>query len=116
MKVSVYKITASTEWKFGNKEGGYLMSKIEQVKKQYGDSYQVVYWETPELRDMGESSLYECNMSLTDAIHYCRKLVGEYAVSAEVRVDNEDSEYNGESVYYCDPDDSEETVIAEWLV
>lgn len=92
------------------------MSKIEQVEKQYGDSYQVVYWETPELRDMGESSLYECNMSLTDAIHYCRKLVGEYAVSAEVRVDNEDSEYNGESVYYCGPDDSEETVIAEWLV
>lgn len=94
------------------------MSKIEQIKKQYGDgdSYKVVCWETPELRDMGESSLCECNMLLTDAIYYCRKLVGEYAVSAEVRVDNEDSKYNGKSVYYYGPDDSEETVIAEWLV
>ena len=91
-------------------------TKMEKVKDEYGDSYKVVYWATEEHRDMGESDIYQTNISLEEAIKSAKKLAGEYAASAEVRVDNEESELDDETVFYCGPDEKNENHMEEWQV
>lgn len=92
------------------------MTKIEKIKKEYGDTYKVVYWATEEHRDMGESDIFQTNMSLEEAVRIAKKLVGEYAASAEVRVDNIESDLDDEVVFYCGPDEKNENYIEEWQV
>jgi hypothetical protein len=92
------------------------INKISEVKREYGDNYKVVYWATEEHRDMGESDIYQTNMSLEEAIKSAKKLVGEYAASAEVRVDNYESDLDDEVIFYCGPDERNENYVEEWQV
>lgn len=92
------------------------MTKIEKIKKEYGGTYKVVYWATEEHRDMGESDIFQTNMSLEEAVRIAKKLVGEYVASAEVRVDNIESNLDDEVVFYCGPDEKNENYIEEWQV
>lgn len=89
---------------------------VERIKKKYGQSYKVVYWATEEHRDMGESDIYESNLPLEEAVSTARKLVEKYVASAEVRVDDIDSELDEETVFYCGPDEKNENYVEEWLV
>lgn len=90
------------------------MDKVNEIKKEFGNSYMVVYWETDYHRDQGLSEIYERNMTLKDAVRMVSKLGLEYA-SAEVRVDSVDSELHETAVYYCGPDENEVNHVNEWV-
>ena len=93
-----------------------LKNKIKEVKNKYGNNYKVVYWATEENRDMGTSDLYCLDFSLEEAISAAKRIIGDYAVSAEVRVHDKNSNFNNEVVFYCGPDEKEENYIEEWEV
>jgi len=40
------------------------MTKIKKIKKEYSDTYKVVYWVIEEHCDMGESDIFQTNMLL----------------------------------------------------
>jgi hypothetical protein len=65
---------------------------------------------------MGESDIFQTNMPLEEAVKTVKKLVGEYAASAEVRVDNTESDLDDEVVFYCGPDEKDEDYVEEWQV
>lgn len=92
------------------------IDKMSEVKKEYGESYKVVYWATEEHRDMGESDIFQTNMPLEEAVKTAKKLVGEYAASAEVRVDDIESDLDDEVIFYCGPDEKDEDYVEEWQV
>jgi len=91
------------------------IDKINEVKKEYGDNYKVIYWATEERRDIGESDIYEMNMPLEEAVYSAKKLVSNNnAASAEVRADNSTSDLNDKTVFYCGPDGNDENYVEEW--
>lgn len=92
------------------------IDKMSEVKKEYGESYKVVYWATEEHRDMGESDIFQTNMLLEEAVKTAKKLVGEYAASVEVRVNNIESDLDDEVIFYCGPDEKDEDYVEEWQV
>lgn len=92
------------------------INKLNEVEKEYGKTYKVVYWATEEHRDMGESDIFATNLSLEDAVNSARKLIGDYAASTEVQVDDETSDAHDKVVFYCGPDEKNENYVEEWQV